>query len=80
MFKSERDKPALSNDRARKLTSNLICLLPRMMFVSTQAFSSMQPSASQTFCVAAPLEKFSELVTHQQKQFINDIHNKNFVY
>jgi len=80
MFKSERDKPALSNDRARKLTSNLICLLPRMMFVSTQAFSSMQPSASQTFCVAAPLEKFPELVTHQQKQFINGIRNKNFVY
>jgi len=51
-----------------------------MMFVSTQAFSSMQPSASQTFCVAAPLEKFSELATHQQKQFLNDIHNKNFVY
>jgi len=80
MFESERAKPAPSNDRARKLTSNLICMLPRMTVVSTQAFSSMQPSASQSFCVAAPLENFSELATHQQKQFINDIHNKNFVY
>jgi len=61
MFESERAKPAPSNDRARKLTSNLICMLPRMTVVSTQAFSSMQPSASQSFCVAAPLETFLNL-------------------